>query len=260
MYSSKSVVKLLNSDIIDISIEPNRCNDRRIAVEEYDVFTIEKRSLAEQVYHFLCNSIIGGRFNYGDTLNTKLLAEELNVSMMPIREALKRLELEGLVEIKPRSMCVLKTPTKKTILSAIAVRELLEVYAVRAICNTVDSTRLEPLKVLIELMQDALEEAPPDLRKYIKFDWQYHSVLCSLCDNEFIIKSYKELNLHLNMNYMYDIGIKPNYAQTFKDHIELVTALEQHSPLAIEIIHKHLMTSKKNILSGSFFSDEDVQA
>jgi DNA-binding GntR family transcriptional regulator len=228
-------------------------------VAELEVFSIDKRSLAEQVYLFLCNSIISGRFNYGDTISTKQLAEELNVSMMPVREALKRLELDGLVEIKPRSMCILKTPTKKTILSAIAVRELLEVHSVRTVYQTVDSARLEPLRVLTEAMASALDEDPPNLRTYIKFDWQFHSALCSLCDNEFIIRSYKELNLHLNMSYMYDIGIKPNYAQTFQDHIDVVKALENHSPLALEIIQKHLKISKKNILSGEFFSDEDVE-
>ncbi|WP_422479374.1 GntR family transcriptional regulator [Pleomorphochaeta sp. DL1XJH-081] len=218
---------------------------------------IEKRSLAEQVYHYLCDSIIGGRFNYGDTLSTKQLADELNVSMMPIREALKRLEVDGLVEIRPRSMCVLKTPTKKTILSAIEVRELLEIYSVKSVYQNIDTKRLEPLRVLTEAMASTLANKPVDLRTYIKFDWQFHSELCSLCDNEFIIRSYKELNLHLNMNYMYDIGIKPNYSQTFQDHIDLVQALEKHSPIAVEIIEKHLHISRENILSGSFFTSKE---
>ena len=219
---------------------------------------IEKRSLAEQVYNYLCDSIIGGRFSYGETLSTKDLAQELNVSMMPIREALKRLEYEGLVEIKPRSMCVLKTPTKQTILSAIAVRELLEVYSVRTIYTSIDPRRLDLLKELTKAMKAALAENPPDFRTYIRFDWNFHSELCNLSDNEFVIRSYKELNLHLNMSYMYDIGIKPNYAQTFQDHIDLVEALERHDPLAVSIIEKHLQISKKNILSGSFF-DQSIK-
>ena len=227
-------------------------------MKQEKIAIIEKRSLAEQVYHYLCDSIIGGRFNYGDTLSTKQLAGELSVSMMPIREALKRLEVDGLVEIKPRSMCVLKTPTKKTILSAIAVRELLEVYSVKSVHKTIDTACLDPLRVLTESMAAALAEEPANLRKYIKFDWQYHSALCALCDNEFVIRSYKELNLHLNMSGMYDIGIKPNYAQTFQDHIDLVEALEHHSPMAVEIIEKHLKISKKNILSGSFFEGLEV--
>ncbi|HCU30743.1 MAG: GntR family transcriptional regulator [Sphaerochaeta sp.] len=228
-------------------------------MKQEQVAVIDKRSLAEQVYQYLCDSIIGGRFNYGDTLSTKQLAKELDVSMMPIREALKRLEIDGLVEIRPRSMCLLKTPTKKTILSAIAMRELLEVYSVKSVYETIEKERLEPLKALTSSMAEAL--AQEDLHTYIKFDCQYHLMLCSLCDNEFIHRSYKELNLHLNMKYMYDIGIKPDYSQTFQDHIDLLNALEHHSPAALQIIEKHLHTSKKNILSGAFLAgDEESQS
>ncbi len=63
----------LNSDIIDISLRTQR---RGVSMDENESFAIEKRSLAEQVYLYLCNSIIGGRFNYGDTLSTKQLAED----------------------------------------------------------------------------------------------------------------------------------------------------------------------------------------
>ena len=218
---------------------------------------IEKRSLAEQVYLYLCNAISGGRFKYGQTISTKKLAEELQVSMMPIREALKRLEMDGILEIRPRSMCMLRTPTKKTILSAIAVRELLEVYCVKSAYPSVDASRLEELRRLVEAMRSALSEEPLDLKKYIKYDWQFHKTLCDLADNEFISKSYKELNIHLNMNYMYDIGITPNVSQTFMDHVDLVEALAKHSPSAVGIIEKHLRISRKNILSGEFFAAED---
>jgi DNA-binding GntR family transcriptional regulator len=225
-------------------------------MEESENFAIEKRSLAEQVYLFLCNSISAGRFKYGETISTKNLAQELNVSMMPIREALKRLEVEGVVEIRPRSLCIFKTPTKKTILSAIDVRELLEVFSVRTIYASIDKNRISGLRRLVESMSSALSENPIDLKKYIRYDWQFHMELCTLADNEFVTKSYKELNIHLNMNYMYDIGIKPNVSQTFKDHIDLVEALERHSPEAVAIIEKHLKISRRNILSGAFFSQE----
>ncbi len=225
-------------------------------MKEEETTAIERRSLAEQVYLYLCNAISEGRFKYGQTISTKKLAEELQVSMMPIREALKRLEMDGILEIRPRSMCMLRTPTKKTILSAIAVRELLEVYCVKTFYATIEESRLKDLRRLIVAMRSALSEEPIDLKKYIKYDWQFHKTLCDLADNEFISKSYKELNIHLNMNYMYDIGIQPNVSQTFMDHEDLVEALAKHSPQAVDIIEKHLRISRKNIMSGAFFAAE----
>ena len=226
-------------------------------MDDNDNFAIEKRSLAEQVYLYLCSSISSGRFKYGETISTKRLAEELHVSMMPIREALKRLELDGIVEIHPRSMCLIRTPTKKTILSAIAVRELVETYCVRFLYPSIEADKLERLRKLVDAMTAALAEDPIDLKKYIKYDWQFHMELCDLAGNEFISKFYKELNIHLNMNFMYDIGIKPNVSQTFKDHIDLVEALGKHSATAVAIIEKHLKISRENIMRGEFFASHE---
>ena len=117
---------------------------------------IETRSLAEQVYLYLSDSIIRGRYNYGETINTKQLTSELKVSMMPIREALKRLELEGIIEVRPRSMCVITTPTRETINSAIAVRELLETYCVKNAYDSVSLEQLKPLRAITEDMERAL--------------------------------------------------------------------------------------------------------
>lgn len=225
-------------------------------MEERGAFVIEKRSLAEQVYVFLCNAIMRGRFSYGQTISTKMLAQELGVSMMPIREALKRLELEGIVEIRPRSVCVFRTPTKKTILAALDVRELLEVYCVKSAYATVKSARLVSLRDITRDMADSVRDEPVDLKRYIDHDWRFHTALCALADNDFINKSYRELNLHLNMNYMYDIGIKPNVSQTFRDHLDLVNAMEKHDSAAVEIIQKHLTVSRQNVLSGKFFASE----
>lgn len=225
-------------------------------MDEQELGIIETRSLAEQVYLYLSNSIIRGRYNYGQTINTKQLTSELKVSMMPIREALKRLELEGIVEVRPRSMCVITTPTRETIYSAIAVRELLETYCVKNAYNSVSLEQLKPLRTITEDMEKALSESTQgDLRSYIHHDWRFHKSLCGLLGNAFIDKSYRELNLHLNMYYMYDIGIKPNVSQTFRDHIDLLDAMERKDSRAVEIIERHLRVSRQNIMRGKLFTD-----
>lgn len=231
-----------------------------ITMQEETEQVIEKRSLAEQVYAYLCNSIRSGKLKYGQTISTKRLAQELQISMMPVREAIKHLEIDGLVEIKPRSMCVLRTPTKETILAAISAREMIEIFSVQSIYATVESVRLENLRGIIERMREAISGEEVDLKTYIAYDWQFHAQLCELASNEFISRFYRELNIHLNMNYMYDIGIKPNISQTFKDHIDLVDALMAHSATAIDIIKRHLEISRRNILNGRFFKESETSA
>jgi DNA-binding GntR family transcriptional regulator len=122
--------------------------------------TIETRSLGEQVYNHLCDMIIDGNIDYGQTLNIKQLAEELNVSPMPVREAIKRLEVEGLVVIKPRSMCILREPTAHSVANAIAMREILETYCVESVYREVAPERLENLREITEKMRALMRRYP----------------------------------------------------------------------------------------------------
>ena len=62
-------------------------------------------SLVDRVYTHLLNRIIMGAIRYGEAISIKAVAAELSVSSMPVREAVKRLEFEGVVTIKPRSAC-----------------------------------------------------------------------------------------------------------------------------------------------------------
>jgi len=216
--------------------------------------TIETRSLGAQVYDHLCDMIIDGNIDYGQTLNIKLLAEELHVSPMPVREALKRLEVEGLVVIKPRSMCILREPTAHSVMNAIAMREILEIYCVQNIYQDVDPGKLEILREKTEAMRSMLSAAPFNLKGYIKSDGQFHTELCALAENDFIDKTYREVSLHLSMNHLYNMTIVPDTAQTFRDHTQLVEALSGHSAQAVEIIKRHLDQSRKNVLRGKMFA------
>lgn len=226
---------------------------------------IEVRSLSEQVYQYLCDQIIEGRIKYGDVLNIKQLAQQLKVSTMPVREAIKRLEMEGLVTIKPRSTCIITIPTKKDILETVEMRELLEVFCVEKVYASVDQDDLHPLHEIVErmehvaplLLQDGAHDSPRFpllLSEYIQLEHLYHTQLCRLANNSLVDKFYREINLKLNMHFIYDIAAPPDVARTYRDHRALLEALEQHSGEAVTIIREHLEQSRENIIKGRGFA------
>lgn len=216
---------------------------------------INTQSFAQQIYDYLRDAILDGRYKCGDVINAKTLSLELGVSMMPVREALKKLEITGLLEIRPRSMCIVKTPSKKTIQAAMEMRELLEVFCVRKIYKTIDPEVLKPLEELNANMKEALSQQPMDTHKFVTNDWQFHCTLCGLADNEFVSNFYPELYIKVNMSTMYNIGTRVlNYDTFVQNHNDLIEALKQHSPKAIEIISEHMKNSQRNILGGKLFS------
>ncbi len=223
---------------------------------ERRVGIIDTRSLSEQVYEYLCTRIIEGDITYGESLNIKQIAQALHVSSMPVREAIKRLENEGLVAIKPRSTCMVKEPTRDSILNAIEMREVLEIYCVEKIASGVEARSIEKLKGIIDRMSAVIGDKPSEqeLRKYIILDRQFHAEICGLAGNEFVDKSYREVGLHLNMQFIYDIAVPPDTARTYRDHMKLLDALSKKSPKAVEYMKQHLAQSRRNILGGKLFN------
>jgi DNA-binding GntR family transcriptional regulator len=218
---------------------------------------LETRSLSEQVYRYLCDRIIRGTINYGETLNIKQIAAELSVSPMPVREAIKRLEMEGIVTIKPRATCQVKVPTRKSILNALEMRELFEIHCVEVLSAGVGQDKLERLREITAQMRSIVEnrgDAARTITEYIIKDLEFHQALCHSTGNEFLEKMHREINLHLSMNFIYNIAIPPDLDGTLRDHIELVESLSTDSGKAVEIIKRHLERSRLNVLEGKLFA------
>jgi DNA-binding GntR family transcriptional regulator len=93
--------------------------------------TVETPSLAEQAYHQIRNLILKGELAVGMVLSRRTLAKRLGMSFLPISEALQKLEVEGLLESKPRVGTRVRIPTRRDIEDRSIVREALETQAAR---------------------------------------------------------------------------------------------------------------------------------
>lgn len=95
----------------------------------------KEESLADRAYGRIRDAILQGDLAVGDALSRRRLAEEFNMSFLPITEALQRLEAEGLVESRPRIGTRVRIPTKQDIRDSYVIREALESQAAR-MCST----------------------------------------------------------------------------------------------------------------------------
>jgi DNA-binding GntR family transcriptional regulator len=91
-------------------------------------------SLADKAYGLIRDAILQGDLAVGDALSRRRLAEEFNMSFLPITEALQRLESEGMVESRPRIGTRVRIPTKQDVLDSYVIREALESQAARMCC------------------------------------------------------------------------------------------------------------------------------
>lgn len=226
-----------------------------IGIAEPPVITAEtRRTLSEQLHERLVDRIICGEISYGDKLNIKQLAAEFGVSPMPMRDAIKRLEQEGVVVVKPRSNCYVRKPTKGMVLDAIEARRMVEVFAATTVCDQAEKADTTTLDEILEAMRPIAAHHGDSRRSelanhYIELDRRFHTNLVALARNRYLDRLYRQIGLHLNMNLSYGIGVCHGIEATFGEHQAILGALQVGSAEAARILERHLLQSRENILS-----------
>ncbi|MEK6655708.1 MAG: GntR family transcriptional regulator, partial [Thermodesulfobacteriota bacterium] len=113
-------------------------------------------SVREKTYDYLKSNILSGRFVPGERLAEEHLAEELGVSRTPVREALHKLEQEGLIEpLESRGFCV-PHDSPEEIEDLFDIRTVLEGYTLKIICERITDEQIEKLEEMIDKAEDAL--------------------------------------------------------------------------------------------------------
>jgi DNA-binding GntR family transcriptional regulator len=202
--------------------------------------TVQSSSLVERVYAHLLEKIISGAIRYGDAIRIKKVAAELSVSSMPVREALKRLEFEGVVTIKPRSSCRVRVPSRRMILEVYEVREALEGYAVMHPRGRQDPAAIGRLRVIVEKMRLLSSETSTATREQraIDLDRQFHSEIIGLAGNDLLAAFSRQLSLHVNMTLMHEKTYHALQEEWASMHAEIVDCLESDPSRAVELLRQ----------------------
>jgi DNA-binding GntR family transcriptional regulator len=199
----------------------------------------EPPSLVDRVYSHLLEKIISGAIRYGDTISIKKVAAELSVSSMPVREAVKRLEFEGVVTIKPRSACRVRVPSRRMILEVYELREALEGYAVMHQAS-VDSTAIARLRGIVERMRRLSAETSADVRekRAIELDRLFHEEIVGLAGNQLLNSFSRQLALHVNMTLMHEKTYHALEDQWPEMHAKIVDGLERDPAGAVALLRE----------------------
>jgi len=202
---------------------------------------IDTRSLVDRVYEYLLTQIITGEIKYGDAINIKQIAATLDISTMPVREALKRLEFEMIVSIKPRSSCRLLKPSRKMIREVYELREVIELYAATFGRCRQNPERLRRLDAIVEKMRqlDNEKEVSVKEKAAIALDRAFHSEICGLADNDFMDNTHRQLSLHVNMTLIHERTYHKLESQWAENHAEIVRSLEQDPSLVADVLRRH---------------------
>lgn len=153
--------------------------------------TIEHRTLKDVVAATLRKAILEGKLEPGQPLVQDQIAKELNISRMPVREALNLLESEGLIVNLPYRGSVVARFTAQDIREIYKVRELLEVYATRQAARNITPNALDELSDLMNQMAECLKGG--DQEKYASLDRRYHQLIFESSGNNRLVQLINQI-------------------------------------------------------------------
>ena len=184
--------------------------------------------------------ILGGDYPPGALLPELFLAQEFNVSRTPIREALKQIENEGLVEIRPRVGTFVRQPTRREIVELFELKGGLEGLAAGLLAKRGAIPELDILRRNLEASREAVRVN--DRKLYATLVHEFHNVLISGTDNRKLAEHYERLMNQLEYHRLVvksveqpgRLGISLREHETVldaieaKDHIGAEFAMRQH--------------------------------
>ena len=148
-----------------------------------------KKSLKSQAYNNIKEKIISCEYSPGMLLNEEILCETFNVSRTPIRDALSRLEQEGLITIWPKKGIIVSSLSISEVNNLFELRLLLEPYSIQNYGYTLDEN------VLMDYYQKFLRmDLTRDSKNFFVIDDNFHDFLNNAVPNHYIQENFKIIN------------------------------------------------------------------
>ena len=217
-------------------------SDLKMKVNEY-------LPLRDVVFKTLREAILKGNLAPGERLMEIQLANQLGVSRTPIREAIRKLELEGLVIMIPRRGAEVARITEKDLKDVLEVRTSLEELAISLACERISDASVEALKEALKNFKAAINGG--DVTKIAERDVAFHDIIFAATDNARLIQIVNNLREQM---YRYRLEYLKDYTthdRLYKEHEEIVAAIaDRDKALARKLIVEHIYHQELTVIKN----------
>jgi DNA-binding GntR family transcriptional regulator len=190
------------------------------------------RPLADSVYECLVGAIVDGSLPPGGKLSERSIAAALGTSAQPVREALRRLEGEGMVETRPRSGSSVARMDTRRLAEMGRIRAVLEGAAADLAARHATPEDLQRLEQRLEAMQDATEQG--DTVALRLANEAFHTALHAIGDNPFLIRGLQALRAYDHIGRARVLASDDQPRQALAEHAAILAAIAARDPDAAE--------------------------
>lgn len=208
-------------------------------------------SLGNKIFDILRDRILNEEYENGHKLNELALANELKISRTPIREALKQLELEGLVESVPNKGVYVKGFSPRDIDDMFEIRLALEGLAIQLAIDRMDEAHLIKIQEVFDLMEFYTSRKEQD--KINDLNILYHETIYQATQSQYFEQLLKDVHYYVSVTSRHSITQPERLETALKEHRAILEAIKtKDKELAKETIQKHIR--KTQVLVRNYYA------
>lgn len=205
------------------------------------------QSLEVQVFSYIEDGILSGKYKSGEQLTELGLTKEIGVSRTPIRSALHRLSEEGLVELTPNRRVVVLGVTKEDVIDTYKIRMRLDGLASRLCAELIDKEKISELREVVELSEFYISKNNPE--KIKELDTEFHHIIYEATGNRMLAKILGDLHKKIKVYRKASLSVSARPEKSVKEHREILEAIERgDGDEAERLTSLHIENAMRNIL------------
>ncbi|MHB9093164.1 MAG: GntR family transcriptional regulator [Eubacteriales bacterium] len=205
------------------------------------------KPLREIVFESLREAILNAMLKPGERLMEIQLAEEMGVSRTPVREAIRKLELEGFVVMIPRKGAYVAGISVKDIADVFEIRTALESLAAGLAAERITEEELEQLERILVKIGECVTNK--DLEQIIEIDTEFHDVLFKASRNERLVQIVSNLREQIQRFRTASLATPGRMKYAFEEHKKIVEAVsERNVELAQTLAREHIENAENSML------------
>lgn len=221
----------------------------RLALHSFEALDRGSVPLSDAVYHAISRALRVGRLPAGSRLVEAELAGALAVSRTPIRDALRRLESDGLVHSEPNRGYVV-ADLMEDVAHVFLIRERLEGLAAGMAAGNITRPELDELDALQREMEGLVASAPMDVERLVELNGALHQRITNASGSARLIRMIERVHPQYMSYQVLRLYSDDQRRRSIREHREILDALWQRdSETAEQAIHRHLEHGKAVVLA-----------
>lgn len=202
-----------------------------------------------KIFNKIREDILEGRYKDGEALTETRLAEEFGVSRTPIREVIRQLELDGLVESIPNRGVFVVGVTPQDIEEIYEIRILVEGLAARWAAERITDEELKALTDAYELME--FYTAKNDIGQIARFNTEFHEIIFEAARSKYLKKILTNIQSYIQWARLSSLKTEGRAERALFEHRAIVEALNNRDSIEAErLIIQHVTNSSENIMKN----------